>query len=180
MPRTSRFSRAPPLANYKTSAYGKPTVLSFHTGACSGCGSEFAACGTWNGRVGAAQRVEATAAPLSSPSSERSGAAMRNASISIRRMSISSSLNPKRSSGEHSRPTPGWSAKPHLGITSRLPVIRERSHLLARPASRRVRRETPVSYCISRLSAVRASPSCKRLVCELVKCERNSWYSLMA
>jgi hypothetical protein len=34
------------LANFNARGYGKPTVLSFHSGACSGCGSEFAACGT--------------------------------------------------------------------------------------------------------------------------------------
>jgi hypothetical protein len=44
-----------PLANYRASGYGKPTVLSFHSGACSGCGSEFAACGTWNA-IGGSQR----------------------------------------------------------------------------------------------------------------------------
>ena len=62
--------------------YGKPVDL-FQSGARSGCGSGFAASGTWTGRVGAIQRVETvTALPLS-PSSERRGAAMRNASISI-------------------------------------------------------------------------------------------------
>jgi hypothetical protein len=72
--------------------YGKPTVLSFHSGACSGCGSEFAAWATWNGRVGATQRVETGAALLSLPSSESRGAAMRSASISIRRFSVDFSV----------------------------------------------------------------------------------------
>jgi hypothetical protein len=72
-----------PVVNFKARGYGKPTVLSFHSGACSGCGSEFAACGTWNGRVGATQRVETGAAPLSSPTSERSVAVMRKASIRL-------------------------------------------------------------------------------------------------
>ena len=44
--------------------------------------------------VGATQRVDTGAALLLSPSSERIGAAMRDASISIRRFSISSSLEP--------------------------------------------------------------------------------------
>jgi hypothetical protein len=59
-----------PAGNFNARGYGKPMVLSFHSGACSGCGSEFAACGTWNGRVGAAHRVETSAALLWSPSSE--------------------------------------------------------------------------------------------------------------
>src|ERR1700690_2711311 len=58
---------------------GGRSVLSFPAGGCSGCGSEFPACGTWNGRVGATQRVETGAALLSSPSSVSRGAAMRNA-----------------------------------------------------------------------------------------------------
>jgi hypothetical protein len=35
------------------SSHGEPTVLSFYSGACSGCGSAAAASGTWVGRVGA-------------------------------------------------------------------------------------------------------------------------------
>ena len=81
-----------PVANYRASGYGKPTDLSFHSGACSGCRSDFTACGTWNGRGGATQRAEAGAALLLSPSSERIGAAMRNASISMCRFSADFSV----------------------------------------------------------------------------------------
>src|SRR5271169_6180033 len=61
--------------------YGKPTVLSFHSGACSGCGSALAAFGTWIGRTGAVQRGDI--GELSSPeppSSDKRGATIRSAS----------------------------------------------------------------------------------------------------
>ena len=65
------------------SGYGKPAVLAFHSGACSGCGSVLAPFGTWMGRGEAVQRV--VTGKFSSPesaSSDRRGATTPRASTS--------------------------------------------------------------------------------------------------
>ena len=75
------------------SSYGQPRTFSRHSAACSGCGSVFAAFGTWTGLVGAVQCVEIgiLSAP-ESPSSDRRGATMRKASTSISSLDMSSSF----------------------------------------------------------------------------------------
>ena len=69
--------------------YGQPWAFSFHSAACSGSGLALTACGTGMGANGALQRDEVGLSSLpNSPSSDRRGATIRNASTSISSVEI--------------------------------------------------------------------------------------------
>ena len=72
-----------------TDGYGQPWAFSFHSAACSGSGLALTACGTGMGANGALQRDEVGLSSLpNSPSSDRRGATIRNASTSISSVEI--------------------------------------------------------------------------------------------